>query len=507
MHNPDFGFYFSILRRRLPLVLLITLVTLLAALTVAQFRKPLYTASAKLLVEAPQIPSDLARSTVPMSATAQLLVLQQEMTTHDALVALAAKLGIYAKSLKTPSDEDIVADMRSRIDFRLLQLDSQDPSQRVSIYAISFDAETPMLAATVANELTGMVLSKNQRERTQRAGNTLEFFDEKALTLEHALKQLEAEILQFKKDNRESLPESLDFYRGELLSQQDRQAALEREASELRSKRGALVAVYTNTDELPGIEQRLTPDQQLLVELNKALAEQLTLFSDGSPNIVAMRTRIAELEERIRAVRAPTVIAGKARNVRTASFGLDLQLSEIDQRLEAITREKATIDKRVAELRMSVSQAPISEAGLTALLRNRDNVQKEYNAAVARKAEASTGEQLEIRSDGERFSLLEAAIVPTKAIGQRRRLILAGSAVAGMGLGFGLVVLLELLNKTVRRPQDISKLLGREPLATVPVIKKPVERARWKLPAEASYWRIGVWRENWNRAYVMIRRS
>ncbi|MCR6502406.1 Wzz/FepE/Etk N-terminal domain-containing protein [Shinella sp. CPCC 101442] len=507
MHNLDFGFYLSIARRRLPLVLLVTLVALLAAVLVTKFRKPVYTASAKLLVEAPQIPAELARSTVPMGATAQLLILQQEITTHDALVALASSLDIYAASPETPPDEDIVADMRSRIGFRQLQLDAQDPAQRVAIYAVSFDAGTPALAAKVTNELVALVLSKNQRERTSRASNTLEFFDQKAVALNDTLKQLEADILQFKKDNRESLPESIDFYRSELLSQHDRLASLEREASELRSKRGALVAAYTNTDQLPGIEQRLTPDQQLLVDLNKALSEQLTVFSDDSPNIAAIRTRIAELEKRILAVRSPVVTDGKAQNVRSAPFGLDLQLSEIDQRLEAIASEKATSDKRIAALRQSIARAPISEAGLTALQRNRDNVQKQYNAAVVQRAEASTGEQLEIRSDGERFSLLEAAVIPTKAAGPGRRLIVAGGALAGLGLGLGLVVLLELLNRTVRRPRDITNLLEVEPLATIPVIGMSNPRKRWKRLFSSPAQSTSAWGENWRRTYLAIRRA
>jgi polysaccharide biosynthesis transport protein len=506
MHNLDFGFYFSVVRRRLPLVLMVTLVALLAAVTVTRFRKPVYTASARLLVEAPQIPTELAKSTVPMGATAQLLILQQEMTTHDALVALASRLDIYAANPQTPAEEDIVADMRSRIGFRQLQLDAQDPAQRVAIYVVSFDAANPVLAAKVTNELVGLVLSKNQRERTIRASNTLEFFDQKVVALDQTLRQLEGEILQFKKDNSESLPESLDFYRNELLSQQERQSTLEREASELRSKRSALVAAYTSTDQLPGIEQRLTPDQQLLVDLNKALSEQLTVFSEDSPNIVAMRARIVELQRRITTAGEPVAAGEKtARKVKSAPFGLDLQLSEIDRRLEAIAEEKAAIDKRIAALRLSVSQAPTSEASLTALLRNRDNVQKQYNAAIAQRAEASTGEQLEIRSDGERFSLLEAAIVPTKAAGPRRLLILAGCGAAGVGLGLGLAVLLELLNKTVRRPQDITNLLQAEPLATIPVIRMPAGGGRWNPLAWFSKPRTSSWRENWRRTYFTIR--
>lgn len=129
---------------------------------------------------------------------------------------------------------------------------------------------------------------------------------------------------------------------------------------------------------------------------------------------------------------------------------------------------------------------PATDAALASLLRNHDNLQKQYNAAIAQRAEASTGEQLEIRSDGERFSLLEPAIAPSKADGPKRRMIVLGGAAGGLGLGIALVALLELLNNTVRRPQDITKLLQVEPLATIPVIRTTPARRSWKPAAAAA---------------------
>ena len=485
MNNIDLNFYFMILKRRLPLVLAIAFVVSSIAVVATRFMQPIYTATARLLVEAPQIPTDLAKSTVPMSATAQLMILQQEMTTHGALVDLASKLNIYGGLSKLPPEEDIVADLRDRIEFRQLELDGQDPLQGVAVYAISFDAERPDLAADVTNEMVTMILTKNQRERTVRAGNTVEFFDQKVVDLDQALNKIEGKILQFKKDNRESLPESLEYSRSELISHQERQASLDKEGSELRARRNALVAAYTATDRLPGVEQQLTPDQQLLVDLNRALSEQLTIFNENSPNIQAMRTRIGELQKRILASRRPVEVDKKTSRKDVAPFGLDLQLAEIDDRLKAIAEERATIDKRVASLREAISQAPVSEAALASLLRNRENLQKQYNAAIGQRAEASTGEQLEIRSDGGRFSLLEAAIAPTKAAGPKRRLIVLGGAAAGLGMGIGLAVLLELLNKTVRRPQDITNLLQAEPLATIPVVRTAASRKTWR-PAKPA---------------------
>jgi hypothetical protein len=153
-----------------------------------------------------------------------------------------------------------------------------------------------------------------------------------------------------------------------------------------------------------------------------------------------------------------------------APFGLELQLSDIDERLKAIARERSMVTRRVEELTRAIAETPATETALNSLLRNRENIQAQYNAAIARRAEAFTGEQNEMRADGERFSLLEAAAQPTKPISPKRKLIVAMGGLGGLGLGLALVVLLELLNKTVRRPADVTKLLQNPPLGAIPVI-------------------------------------
>ncbi len=73
---------------------------------------------AKILVEAPQIPVNLVRSTVTTSSLGQLQIIQQQLTTRDNLVRLASKLGVYANEKEKPPIGSIVKDMRSRITFR-----------------------------------------------------------------------------------------------------------------------------------------------------------------------------------------------------------------------------------------------------------------------------------------------------------------------------------------------------------------------------------------------------
>ena len=471
MGNIDLKFYFSILLRRLPYLITSVIVALVSAFAAVHVISPVYSSSAKILSEAPQIPAELARSTVPLGAVEQLQILQQKITTRDDLLALAARLAVYDGMKKEPSAEDIVRDMRSRIKFEQLQIDTQSRDQGATVFSVSFLAGKPDMAAKVANELAAMILDRNQRQRTDRAGSTLQFFNQTVARLSSDLNRLEADILRFKTENKDTLPESLDFRRSQQGSLQERLISLEREESDLHTKRGNLIATYTNAGQFVGATP-VTQEQQILADLNRALSEQLAIFSETSPNIKALRGRIASLQNGLLSMSSEDAKnANSAPARQTAPFGLDLQLSDIDNRLRAVAEEKTSVGREMQDLTRSIAGTAASETALNSLERNRQNIQVQYNAAIARRAEALTGEQIEMRSDGGRFSLLESATPPVRAISPQRMRIVALGGIAGIGLGLAVIVLLELLNKTIRRPAELTQLLQSQPLATIPNIR------------------------------------
>lgn len=460
MGDIDIRFYCSILLRRLPYIIGITCVTTALALVVALLMPRTYQSAAKILVEAPQIPTNLVKSTVPTSALEQLLILQQQMTTGDNLVQLADKLGVYEDEKETPTTDALVKDMRSRITFDQLPLGDG----ATTVFSVGFEAGTPVLAAKAANELASLILLSNQQQRTDRAGDTLQFFNEEVKRLDVELNRIEAELLKFKTDHRDTLPESLDFRRQQQSSQQERLVALEREEADLRTRRSLLA----ENSMAVGNVGPVSAEQQMLMDLNKALAEQLAIFSEDSPNIVNLRARIA-------ALRGQNATKPGAATSKQPSSALDLQLADIDKRLEAIERERASLTQSIADLTKSVSATPATETGLNVIERNLGNIQTQYNTAIARRAEASLGTQIEARSDGGRFSLLEAAKPPETPVKSKRRMIVLAGALGGIGLGLGLTLLLELMNRTIRRPSELSQLLQRQPLGVIPYIASPAE--------------------------------
>ena len=145
----------------------------------------------------------------------------------------------------------------------------------------------------------------------------------------------------------------------------------------------------------------------------------------------------------------------------------------------------------IAQLTKSIDATPGNETVLNSLERNRTNVQTQYNAAIARLAEASTGEQIEVLAKGPRFSLVEPATPPERALSPNRRRIAALGVVGGIGLGLGFIVLLEMLNKTIRRPVDLVQMFQAQPLATIPYIwtASEVRAGRCEASAGSSDWR------------------
>lgn len=468
MSSADIRFYLAVLMKRLPYFILASALVIGAGIAAAILLPPVYRSSSKVLVEAPQISADLARSTVSDNAAAQVLVIAQNISTTASLVSLANKFGIY-KSHPNMTDLDVAQDMGKRLNVEQLPADLHG----AAIFNISFDAETPALAAAVATEVTDRIIAENVRARTSRAGDTLDFFKQEVSRLSDGLKTLEGKILTFKNEHADALPDSLDFRRNQQSSQQERLQLLVREEATLRSRRANLTEVFNTYGALPAPAGPQTPQQRLLDQLEQTLAAQSGVYAEDSPNVKAIKARIAAVRGDISAS-APA----KDATARRAPSDLDVELAGIDDRLTSIAQEKTTITDDLASLAKSIEATPANEAVLNALERDYGDLKTQHSAAVSRLADASTGEQIELRSKGERLTVLEPAIAPQRPFSPNRTRIALMAGFGGLVAGGALVALLEYLNKTVRRPVQLTRGLHIEPLATIPFITTRRDRRR-----------------------------
>ena len=90
------------------------------------------------------------------------------------------------------------------------------------------------------------------------------------------------------------------------------------------------------------------------MDLNRALSDQLLIFSEESPTIKALRKRIAALQTGLR----DTETADTGNDGRKATSELDLQLSDIDERLEFIAQAKTKAGRDIADLGRTIAATP-----------------------------------------------------------------------------------------------------------------------------------------------------
>ncbi|MBW4656740.1 MAG: hypothetical protein KME20_27395 [Kaiparowitsia implicata GSE-PSE-MK54-09C] len=454
LSNIEFRFYLWLFIRRFPLFLIAAVVVGTAGVALTLLWPTSYQATAKILVESPQIPTELAKSTVPTGAAEQFQIIQEDVLSRQNVLALANQFAIY-NGRTNMSESDVVDDMMRRL---AIQPTASGGGGGATVYSISFRADWPDTAAALVNHLVTTILDKDVRIRTQRATDTVAFFSRETQRLDNDLQALEGNILAFKNENINALPDSVDFRRERQIAQQQRLLILQQDEVALRKRLSDLQSGPLDTAATP-----LTPTEQSLLALRQSLFQQQALFSDDSPTITALRARIATLESEVVGSAGQS---GAPRNAR------DIEIDSIDDRLEAIAAERQLIESSIEALDRSIAETPANETKLNALERDRQNVQAQYDSAVARLAEASTGQQIELLLKGERLSLIESAVPPQRSLGPSRSVLVLATFAAAMLAGLAAVITPELLNRKIRRPAEMIGRLQIVPFVTVPYIKR-----------------------------------
>ena len=480
MAKLDPRFYWAVFLRRLPHFLVVAAVLAAIGVTVAAILPPVYLSQARILVEPQQIADELAASTVPIDPYEQIQIIQQRVMTRANLLALAKSSQIFAAE-PDMSNEDIVQAMADRITFsgsEPEEVGRYGPLPGAVVIGVAIEGPTARLAARAAEDVVNLILEENRSIRAGRATDTLNFFAAEVKKLAAALDAKARQISAFKTKNVEALPDSLEARRQQQVIEQERLLALQREEAALKNERSTAIWVFERTGRSTLVE--LTPEEEQLELLKSERLQKLAVYAPTSSAIRVLEQQIASLERLVEEQRAGRAVPGEDGGGGPASE-LDLELAPIDARLDFIAEEKRGIEAALATLQAGVAATPGNEMVLTGLERELETLRLQHETASTRLAQAQAGEQIELSAKGERFSLIEPPVEALKPDRPNRRLIAAASLIGGGAAGLGVVLLLEMLNHSIRRPGELAGV-GLQPLATIPYIATRRE-VRWKRAA------------------------
>ena len=475
----DIRYYLSIFFRRFHYFLIVAVLVGAAGVTIASVLPPVYRATATVLVEGQQIPGDLAASTVQSDANARIALIQQRLLARARILAIANDLKIYNRSGVNP--DTVVSDMRRRININFRPRGGGN-----GIILISFRSSDPGQAAEVANQLSTIILNESVEARTGQASQTLSFFEEEAARLSAALDVQSQKILRFKLANKNALPENLDFRLSQQSALQERLTQLQRQEADQIERRNRLVDLYERSGRVELSAEALSPAERQLVGLQKELDNALLIYSDINPKVRVLQARISALQAEVDQERAADTGAAEEMSA------YELQLAEIDSEIESLRERQKGLEDELERLRLSIEQTPINGIALEDLQREYANLQRQYGNVVNSQATAAMGERIELLSKGERYTLLEQAVPPPEPTSPNRPMIAGATLGGGIAGGLALVLLLELLNSSIRRPVEITSKLGITPIGTLPYIRTRREKLMRRLAMGVLFLVVGV---------------
>lgn len=470
--NLDLKFYWKLLIRRLPVMLLFLVVFSSLGVVIALRAPDTWSAAARLLVEDPQIPDEMIISMVETNADEQLDILEQKLMTRANLIDIANKFDVFENMRAMDPDRVVQAMKGSTLIARPVG------RNRATLLTIWFEARTGQIAADVVNEYVTLILEENAESRVSRAESTLTFFEQEVERLNQDLDQQSNEIAVFKSENVDALPEEQTYRLERQVLLQERMERLERDRSAITKQREDILLIFETTGRVGGVGQMgRSPEQEQLIVVEADLERARSLYSETHPRVIRLEARLDRLQAIVEAqLEANAGIDGTGEQTSPQEFMLQATISELDNRLELLETDIAATGTELEALQKSIEASSSNAITLSGLERDYRNTQARYNAAVNNLNSARMNERIESTAKGQRITVIENAVVPRQPTGPSRSKIAAIGAGIGLVLALGYFVLLEVLNKSVRRPAELINRFDITPIAVVPYMESRLQR-------------------------------
>lgn len=147
------------------------------------------------------------------------------------------------------------------------------------------------------------------------------------------------------------------------------------------------------------------------------------------------------------------------------------QREEVTARqVELLQDQKLLITERIAQIEALLAGAPEVERELNRLERELTKLQDQYSVITRRKAEAEMGQLLEDRQATDRFEVLETALVPEAPVSRSRKQLAMMGGFASILAGLAAAFIVELMNPAIRSAAQMERMLGVQPVVSIPTI-------------------------------------
>jgi len=468
--------YLDVLRRRKAIMLQTFAVVLAVGILTTLLSRPVYEASAKLLVVAspPQVQmitqdnplSQILNQTQPDSVATQIEVLQSAPFLERAHKLATRKNGGPHGGNQDESIRVAVV-------------------ENTNVIRVTTQSRDPQYAADLANAILEEHSVETQQISGEQVTNAFDWVKNQTATAKAKLDKTEFDLGRFKRTHRtEDLQRQQDAKKQAYLDLQEKtreadyllSAAKRRKTElelELNQTRPELTqTTYEINPEYIRLQGKIAAQEEKVDELSGQYADSSQTVVDAKAALRSLRNQLKHTDRRLEDTSPrPNPLAD----------ALQTKIAEASSEIRGIEAQKAHLDAELSTLRGPVELAGGWETELMALQRERDNAEKQWLSLEEKRRDLEIRAQAHPRMN----RLVEGASRPIDPVRPKKAANIMLSIALATCLGLAMAFLQEYLDDRINSPEDADRTAHLPLLGHVPVIPASEPTVVTNLPARS----------------------
>ena len=431
-----------------------------AGIAAAALLPTTYQSSAKILVEAQELPAELVSAPVTSLLDQRIAKIRQQVLSRGDLIELIERLGLYEEERRTKPLSGVVDEMREAIRVEAVSGSlGQTENGNTIAFIMSYDYRDPAKAQAVVQNLVERFLEIDTSNTAEQAGTTVTFLQEQAGNLQRQVSAIEGQITSIKAQNGMALTNTG-------IPSGGTPAGYDAQIGSLQSENRQLLA---------RLQRRVvTPKDPLVAQAEAQLAVARATYADEHPDVALAEQRLAQVRALARGNVAP---------VENDNALIQSQVAANNATIAALQRARSAETERLSSSMSNAARAPVLMEQISQLDGRANALRSQYQEVAQKLVNAQNSARMTQEQKGERLTVIEPPVVPDSPTSPNPLLLILGGLLLGAGLGLLLALVVEMILKPIRGVDQIEGM-GLDALAVVPTFKPDKSRLLGRLRPE-----------------------
>jgi len=481
--------YTAMLRRRAWIIMIPALLAPLAGYLISYAFPAKYTSQSVVLVEGQKVPESMVQPVVSEDLTARVSTLQQQILAESKLRALVQRVFPGRKPDEVGAMIDTIRASMSvePVPSDLLSIGSGGKKKKPNSspfpgFYVKYTAPNAREAQLLCNELTSLLVIENSNQIAEAATGTSEVLNRGIEDAKNNLNGMDAKLAEFKKQYVGQLPtdqeNNLKILTG-LNSQLEANTQTLNRAQQDKAYTESILAQQVAA--WKSSQNSTNPEtlQKQLSELQTQLLELKSKYTDDHPDVIKTMADIDGVKKKLAELNKTSTDSAEDSSEKASASEpaeirqLRLQLHQYGDLIAAATRDQKRLQQEISGYQSRISLSPAVEEQYKQLTRDYDNAQKTYEDLLSKKSSADMTVKMNNQAVGERMFPLNPADLPDSPSFPNRLFFALGGLAAGIAVGAGIALLLEMKDTSIRNERDAEAVLDLPILIAVPWVGTP----------------------------------